>query len=413
MRIANLTDSVTEQILSARRGRESDAERAAGGIVAEVRRRGDAALFEFTRRFDGLRLTPKTLWVSAAEPRTIPRDLREALEHAARNIRRVAEEQRPRSWTINVEPGVKVAQRVSAIETIGCYIPGGRHSLLSTLLMTAIPAQVAGVKRIVVACPKPNAALLAAAEMLGLSEIAHIGGAQAIAALAYGTRSVPRVDKIFGPGNRYVTAAKRIVSAERAVDMLAGPTEVLVLATRGEARFIAADLIAQAEHDPDATALFVTTSRALGAAVSEFVDEQLSLLPPGNPARTALLSNGAILIARDVKSALCFANLFAPEHLSVPSGEEVFAQHLPAAGSVFIGPWAAQSVGDYASGTNHVLPTGGGARSRGGLSTWDFVRCTTVQTLSQAGLRRVAPVVSALADAEGLVAHKRDVEVRK
>jgi len=413
MRIANLTDSVTEQILSARRGRESDAERAAGGIVAEVRRRGDAALFEFTRRFDGLRLTPKTLWVSAAEPRTIPRDLREALEHAARNIRRVAEEQRPRSWTINVEPGVKVAQRVSAIETIGCYIPGGRHSLLSTLLMTAIPAQVAGVKRIVVACPKPNAALLAAAEMLGLSEIAHIGGAQAIAALAYGTRSVPRVDKIFGPGNRYVTAAKRIVSAERAVDMLAGPTEVLVLATRGEARFIAADLIAQAEHDPDATALFVTTSRALGAAVSEFVDEQLSLLPPGNPARTALLSNGAILIARDVKSALRFANLFAPEHLSVPSGEEVFAQHLPAAGSVFIGPWAAQSVGDYASGTNHVLPTGGGARSRGGLSTWDFVRCTTVQTLSQAGLRRVAPVVSALADAEGLVAHKRDVEVRK
>ena len=413
MRIANLTDSVTEQILSARRGRESDAERAAGGIVAEVRRRGDAALFEFTRRFDGLRLTPKTLWVSAAEPRTIPRDLREALEHAARNIRRVAEEQRPRSWTINVEPGVKVAQRVSAIETIGCYIPGGRHSLLSTLLMTAIPAQVAGVKRIVVACPKPNAALLAAAEMLGLSEIAHIGGAQAIAALAYGTRSVPRVDKIFGPGNRYVTAAKRIVSAERAVDMLAGPTEVLVLATRGEARFIAADLIAQAEHDTDATALFVTTSRALGAAVSEFVDEQLSLLPPGNPARTALLSNGAILIARDVKSALRFANLFAPEHLSVPSGEEVFAQHLPAAGSVFIGPWAAQSVGDYASGTNHVLPTGGGARSRGGLSTWDFVRCTTVQTLSQAGLRRVAPVVSALADAEGLVAHKRDVEVRK
>jgi len=413
MRIANLTDSVTEQILSARRGRESDAERAAGGIVAEVRRRGDAALFEFTRRFDGLRLTPKTLWVSAAEPRTIPRDLREALEHAARNIRRVAEEQRPRSWTINVEPGVKVAQRVSAIETIGCYIPGGRHSLLSTLLMTAIPAQVAGVKRIVVACPKPNAALLAAAEMLGLSEIAHIGGAQAIAALAYGTRSVPRVDKIFGPGNRYVTAAKRIVSAECAVDMLAGPTEVLVLATRGEARFIAADLIAQAEHDPDATALFVTTSRALGAAVSEFVDEQLSLLPPGNPARTALLSNGAILIARDVKSALRFANLFAPEHLSVPSGEEVFAQHLPAAGSVFIGPWAAQSVGDYASGTNHVLPTGGGARSRGGLSTWDFVRCTTVQTLSQAGLRRVAPVVSALADAEGLVAHKRDVEVRK
>ena len=413
MRILNLDDSVAEKMLSARRSRVSDAERVAAGIIADVRRRGDTALFELTHRFDGLRLTPKTLWISAAEPRSISRDLRGALEHAARNIRRVAEQQRPRAWTINVEPGVRVAQRVSPIGTIGCYIPGGRYSLVSTLLMTAIPAQVAGVKRIIVACPKPNNALLAAAEMLGLQEIAHVGGAQAVAALAYGTQSVPRVDKIFGPGNRYVTAAKRLVSADCAVDMLAGPTEVLVLATRGEARFIAADLIAQAEHDPDATALLVTTSRALGADVSEYVDEQLSLLAPGNPARKSLSVNGAILIARDVKSALRFADAFAPEHLSVPSGEEVFAQHLPAAGSVFIGPWAAQSVGDYASGTNHVLPTGGGARSRGGLSTWDFVRCTTVQTLSQAGLRRVAPVVSALADAEGLVAHKRDVEVRK
>jgi histidinol dehydrogenase len=172
-------------------------------------------------------------------------------------------------------------------------------------------------------------------------------------------------------------------------------------------------LIAQSEHDPDAVALLVTTSRALGKEVSDHVDEQLSLLPPGNPARRSLSANGAILIARTVQSALNFANRFAPEHLSVPSGEETIARHLPAAGSVFIGPWAAQSVGDYASGTNHVLPTGGGARSRSGLSTWDFVRCTTVQTLSQKGLRGLAPTVSALADAEGLVAHRRDVEVRK
>jgi histidinol dehydrogenase len=413
MRILKLTDSVAKGILSARQSKASDAERAAADIIGEVRKRGDSALFRLTYRFDGLRLTPKTLWVSVAEPRSITRDLRGALEHAARNIRRVAEQQRPRAWTLNVEPGVRVAQRVSPIETIGCYIPGGRFSLLSTLLMTAIPAQVAGVKRIVVACPKPNHALLTAAEMLGIHEIAHMGGAQAIAALAYGTKSVPRVDKIFGPGNRYVTAAKRLVSADCAIDMLAGPTEVLVLATRGEPRFIAADLIAQAEHDPDAVALFVTTSRALGSAVSDCVDEQLSTLLPRNPARLALSANGAILIAQDVKSALHFANLFAPEHLSVPSGEEAFAKHLPAAGSVFIGPWAAQAVGDYASGTNHVLPTSGGARSRGGLSTWDFVRCTTVQTLSQAGLRRLAPVVSALAAAEGLDAHKRNVEVRK
>jgi histidinol dehydrogenase len=417
MRILNLTDSVADKILSARQAKAGAAEKVAARIVADVRRRGDAALFDLTRRFDGLRLTPKTLWVSAPRAssiaRSVPRELRVALEHAARNIRRVAEEQLPRPWTIAVEPGVRIAQRVAPIETIGCYVPGGRFSLVSTLLMTAIPAQVAGVKRIIVACPKPNAALLAAAEMLGVREIAHIGGAQAIAAFACGTRSVPRVDKIFGPGNRYVTAAKRLVSADCAIDMLAGPTEVLVLATRGDARYIAADLIAQTEHDPDAVALLVTTSRALGSAVKKCVDEQLKALPPGNPAHRSLSTNGGILIARDVKSALRFANLFAPEHLSVPGAEETLARRLPAAGSVFLGPWAAQSVGDYASGTNHVLPTSGGARSRGGLSTWDFVRCTTVQTLSKAGLRSLAPVVSALADAEGLVAHRRDVEVRQ
>jgi histidinol dehydrogenase len=417
MRVLDLTDLVAKKILSARRGSTVEAERVAGKIIADVRRRGDKALFDWSRRLDRVRLTPKTLWVSArarsAESRTVSRELRTALEHAARNIRRVAEQQRPRSWQIVVEPGVRVAQRVAAIETIGCYVPGGRFSLLSTLLMTAIPAQVAGVKRIVVACPRPNAAFLAAAEMLGIEEIAHIGGAQAIAALAYGTRSVPRVDKIFGPGNRYVTAAKGLVSGDCAIDMLAGPTEVLVLATRGQARFIAADLIAQAEHDPDAVALLVTTSRPLAMGVRESVAEQLSLLPPTNPARRSLVASGAILIARNVESALRFANTFAPEHLSLPGGEASLARMLPAAGSVFIGNWAAQSVGDYASGTNHVLPTGGGARSRSGLSTWDFVRCTSVQTLSLAGLRSLAPTVSALADAEGLVAHRRAVEVRQ
>jgi histidinol dehydrogenase len=413
MRILKLTDSVADRILQARKTQSSDAERVAARIIAQVRAGGDKALFALMHRFDSLRLTPQTMWVRATKPLTITRELRAAMEHAARNIRKVAEQQRPRAWTIAVEPGVRVSQRVSPIETIGCYVPGGRYSLVSTLLMTAIPAQVAGVKRIIVACPKPNAAVLAAAEMLGLQEIAHIGGAQAIAALAYGTRSVPRVDKIFGPGNRYVTAAKRLVSADCAVDMLAGPTEVLVLATRGEPRFIAADLIAQAEHDPDAIALFVTTSRPLASAVSDCVDEQVSLLSPTNPARRSLSANGAILIARDVKSALRFANQFAPEHLSIPSDEEAFARDLPAAGSAFMGPWAAQAVGDYASGTNHVLPTSGGARSRGGLSTWDFVRCTTVQTLSQKGLRQLEPVVSELANAEGLEAHRRDVEVRK
>jgi len=417
MRILALSDRVAGEILAARQRSNAAAERVSARIVADVRRRGDAALFSWARRLDGARLTPRTLWVSASERRAarhgVPRELRSALVRAARNIRRVAEQQRPRSWSITVEPGVRVGQRATPLDTIGCYIPGGRFSLVSTLLMTAVPARVAGVRRIVVACPKANAALLAAADLLGISEIAHVGGAQAIAALAYGTRSVPRVDKIFGPGNRYVTAAKLLVSADCAIDLLAGPTEVLVVATRGEARYIAADLIAQAEHDADAVALFVTTSRRLAATVNESVAEQLSVLPPSNPAWRSLAANGAILIARNAAEAVRFANRFAPEHLSIPGGEPALRRDLTAAGSIFVGPWSAQSVGDYASGTNHVLPTSGGAQSRGGLSTSDFMRVASVQQLSRDGLRRLAPVVAALADAEGLVAHRRAVEVRE
>jgi histidinol dehydrogenase len=417
MRLLQLTDAVAERLLSARRSGDAAADRVAAGIIADVRRRGDAALFAWSRRLDGLRLTPSTLWVPRRDiesaAKAVSPALRDALAHAARNIRAVAEKQRPRPWTAMVEPGVRVSQRVVPLETIGCYVPGGRFSLVSTLLMTVVPAQVAGVKRIIVACPRPNPALLAAARLLGVREIARIGGAQAIAALACGTRSVPRVDKIFGPGNRYVTAAKRLVSADCAVDLLAGPTEVLVLAKSGNARFIASDLVAQAEHDPDAVALLVTTSRKLASDVRDNVSEQLSALPPQNPARRSLFENGAILVAPSTASAVRFANLFAPEHLSLPDGSRALLRQLSAAGSVFVGPWSAQSIGDYASGTNHVLPTGAGARSRGGLSTADFVRCTSVQQLTRAGLQRLAPVVSALAQAEGLAAHRRAVEVRR
>ena len=417
MRILRLTSKVEEKILAARHRRDVRAEAVASRIVGDIRRRGDAALFAWSRRLDDIRLTPRNLWLSLNErraaARTIPKDLRAALEHAARNIRRVAEAQLPRSWSIAVEPGVRVSQRVSAIDTIGCYIPGGRFSLVSTLLMTAIPAQVAGVRRIVVACPRPNAALLAAAEMLGLEEIAHIGGAQAIAAFAYGTRSVPPVDKIFGPGNRFVTAAKRLVSADCAIDLLAGPTEVLIVASSGNPSYIAADLLAQAEHDPDAIALFVTTSRKFATAVRDAVSEQLGRLPDTNPAKRSLAEKGAILLASDSTAAVRFANRFAPEHLSIPGAQASLVDKLNAAGSVFIGPLSAQSIGDYASGTNHVLPTSGGARTRGGLSTWDFVRCTSMQHVSAVGLRSLRPVVAALADAEGLVAHRRAVEVRQ
>jgi histidinol dehydrogenase len=417
MRISKLTEAVAAEFLARRSSHDAAAERIASRILGDVRRTGDAALFRWAQRLDGLRLTRHTLWISRAEMRAarreVPRDLLRAIEHAARNIRRVAEEQRPRSWTITVEPGVRVGQRVTPLGTIGCYVPGGRFSLFSTLLMSAIPAQVAGVKRIVVACPRPSPALLAAADILGVTEIARIGGAQAIGAFAFGTQSIPRVDKIFGPGNRYVTAAKRLVSNDCAIDMPAGPTEVLILATGGKSNFIAADLLAQAEHDPEAVALFVTTSVQLARDVASEVARQLSDLPKTNPAWKSLESASAILVAPSIDAAVRFANRVAPEHLSIPNAKPQLVARLSEAGSVFLGPWSAQPIGDYASGTNHVLPTSGWARSRGGLSVNDFVKCSSTQEISRAGLKSLAPVVSALARAEGLEAHARAVEVRR
>ena len=417
MRIIKLTEAVAEKFLARRSSHDAAAEKVASRILTDVRRNGDAALFRWARKLDGLRLTQSTIWISRTELRAarrdIPRDLLRAIEHAARNVRRVAEQQRPRSWMITVEPGVRVGQRVTPLGTIGCYIPGGRFSLFSTLLMTAIPAQVAGVRRIVVACPKASPALLAAAEILGVNEIAWIGGAQAIGAFAYGTQSIPRVDKICGPGNRYVTAAKRIAANDCAIDMPAGPTEVLILATGGNAEFIAADLLAQAEHDPDAIALLVTTSARLAREVAAEVARQLQELPKTNPAWQSLQAASAILVAPSLDAAIRFANRVAPEHLSVPLAERSLVERLSEAGSVFLGPWSAQPIGDYASGTNHVLPTSGWARARGGLSVSDFVKCSSTQQISRAGLKRLAPVVSAMARAEGLEAHARAVEVRR
>jgi histidinol dehydrogenase len=417
MRILRLTRTTQEKWLAARHARDRAAERIARRIVEDVQRRGDDALFFWTCRFDGLALDSKNVWISRRELREarrhVSREFFRAVDHAARNIRKVAHRQKPQEWTIQVEPGVSVGQRVRPIETVGCYIPGGRFSLVSTLLMTVIPAQEAGVRKIIVASPQPGPALLAAAERLGLECVARVGGAQAIAALAYGTRSIPRVDKIFGPGNRYVTAAKSIVSADCAIDLLAGPTEAVVLATDGNPRFIAADLIAQAEHGPDAIALLVTSSERLGNAVAREVDLQLRQLPLSNPAWRSIGKNSVALIARDLSAAVHFVNLFAPEHLSLPGRATGLLERLDSAGSVFLGDSSAQPAGDYASGTNHVLPTGGIARSRGGLSVADFVKCISVQRVSRSGLRRLAPVVEEFAKAEGLVAHGRAVEVRK
>jgi len=415
MRVLELTNRVAHRLLARRRSRDRAADRVAARIVRDVRRQGDRALFAWSRQLDGLELDA-ALWIRREELRAarrqVSREFLRAVEHAARNIRRVAERQMPRSWSLQVAPGVRVGQRVEPLETIGCYVPGGRHSLVSTLLMTTIPARVAGVGRVIIACPRPNAALLAAASVLGETELARVGGAQAIAALAYGTESFPRVDKIFGPGNRYVAAAKQFVSRECAIDLVAGPTEVLILATSGNARFLAADLLAQAEHDADAVAICVTTSERLALAVQSEIARQLRLLPRTNPARISLKRNGAILVAPSLNAAVNFANRFAPEHLAVIGREQRLRRSLRAAGSFFSGPWSAQPVGDYASGANHVLPTGGWARARGGLTTWDFVKCASTQQITREGLRQLAPTVTALANAENLIAHRRAVEVR-
>src|SRR5277367_6357223 len=417
MRILRLTGAIEEKILAQRRGRDVVAERAAARIVRDVQRRGDAALFYWTKRFDRLTVRRNNAWVTRDELRSASRRVSpaflDAVDHAARNIRAVARRQKPQEWNIEVEPGVRASQRVRPIETVGCYLPGGRFSLVSTLLMTAIPAQEAGVRNIAIASPQPGDELLAAAETLGLRHIARIGGAQAIAALAYGTQSIPRVDKIVGPGNRYVTAAKRLVSADCAIDLLAGPTEAVIFAPSGNPAFIAADLLAQAEHDPDAVAIFVTTSLKFGRAVAAEIARQLAQLPKSNPAWRSLAKNGAVLVARNFTAAARLVNRFAPEHLSLPGVAGKLADHFASAGSIILGAWSAQSFGDYATGTNHVMPTGGVARARGGLSTADFVKCVSVQEVTRLGLTRLAPVVKQFAKAEGLLAHARAVEVRE
>jgi histidinol dehydrogenase len=377
-------------------------------IVQSVRRDGDRALRRYAEKWDGLG-DGDPLRISESEMQAAmeaaPRELRLALETAAGSIRAFCEWQKPVEWE-RVKQGRRLGQLVRPLSSVGCYVPGGRYPLPSTLLMTVIPAQVAGVKHIQVVSPRPAPATLAAAALLGVREFYRIGGAQAIAALAYGTKSVPRVNKIVGPGNLFVTTAKKIVAFDCAIDFLAGPTEELILCDDGDPSFVASDLVAQAEHDPDALVLLVTKSRPFARSVSRSVPA----LARGNPiAQQALRKHGAVLLAASSIQAIDWANLIAPEHLTTTR------EKLPgvvSAGSIFLGDYSAQAAGDYGSGPNHVLPTGGVARFRGGLSVLDFVKVITVQELSRAGLRKIAPSLLALAEAEGLRAHGRSIELR-
>ena len=400
--------------LERRRSRLDEIEPAVRAIMGDMRRHGDRALLKYARKFDGLG-AKQSLRVGESELRAAwkaaPKEFRAALQLAEKNIRRFCEWQKPKEWRRSAN-GVTLGQLVRPLDSAGCYVPGGRFPLVSTLLMTVIPAQVAGVKNIRVVSPKPSREVLAAAGMLGVKEFYRVGGAQAIAALAYGTETIARVDKIVGPGNLYVTAAKKLVSFDCAIDMLAGPTEGIIVSDKGEPAFIAADLLAQAEHDPETLVVFVTMSKRLAQSVSMQVDDGGRGLPPLNDnaiAARSISSHGAILIARSKAQAFDWANRIAPEHITVEKDALTLVQN---AGSVFVGDYSAQAAGDYASGPNHVLPTAGAARFRGGLSVMDFVKLITVQDLSSQGLNRIAQSIVTLAETEGLKAHADSIRVR-
>jgi histidinol dehydrogenase len=379
-------------------------------IVSDVRKKGDRALLRYAAQFDGLkdaaslRITPDEM---AAAWEAVDPALREALSTAAEQIRAFAVSQLPASWSEKPIAGLTTGQLVRPLGSVGCYVPSGRHPLPSTLLMTVIPAQVAGVARIAVVSPKPAPETLAAAHLLGITEFYRLGGAHAVAALAYGTAKIPRVDKIVGPGNLYVTAAKRLVAFDCAIDMLAGPTEAIVTSERGLAADIASDLVAQAEHDPEALDIFITTRVDLAKEVVA----EAKLRSRDNPiARQALDRNGLAIVASTVEEAHTITNRLAPEHLTVDAASDV--DWVQNAGSVFVGRWSAQPMGDYISGPNHTLPTGGQARVRGGLSVNDFVKLITVQQYSSQAMRVLGPPAILLAEAEGLTGHAEAIRTR-
>jgi histidinol dehydrogenase len=334
--------------------------------------------------------------------------VRTAIARAARHIRSVSRRQVPKGWRHAVAAGITVEQRVVPLSRVGCYVPAGRYPLPSSLLMTAIPARAARVGEVVVCCPRPDAAVFAAAIEAGVDRLFRVGGAHAIAAMAFGTATVPRVDKIVGPGNRWVSAAKSLISADCGIDFYAGPTEILIVTSSGPAPWIAADLLAQAEHDPDARAVMITTSRTLAERVSMEVERQM---PENGPARQSISRHGGIIVCGNLAAAIALANDAASEHVVV--GNESLARRIVNAGALFVGGWTAQVAGDYAIGSNHVLPTAGAARYRGGLNAADFVKLVSVQRLTRRGLGSIGPTITTLARAEGLEAHARSIEVRQ
>jgi histidinol dehydrogenase len=407
-----LPSSQIGRLLTRRAARLSEAEAVVRPILEGVRKHGDKALLKYARKFDGL--DRKSVRVPARDMASacgkLALEFRDAVATASSNIRTFAEMQMPVAQSSEFAPGRWLGQIVRPLDSVAAYIPAGRYPLPSTLMMTVIPAQVAGVPRVSVACPRPVPEILGTARLLGVEDVFQMGGAQAIAAFAFGTRTVPKADRIVGPGNIYVAAAKKLLAGEVGIDFIAGPTEILIIAAEGDPLFLAADMLAQAEHDADASAVLLTTSKTLANAVAHEIGQQLKTLSTAAVARQALRRNSAIVLCRSMDEALEIANRFAPEHLSIP--EAALLEKVKNAGSVFIGPFSPEAAGDYASGPNHVLPTSGAARLRGGLSVMDYLKVISVQHLTEGALHSLAPAITTLARAEGLEAHARSVEVR-
>lgn len=412
MRIRILTPGEAGPLLERKALRMGEAEEIVKPILEAVRTRGDEALIEYARKFDGLEGTcfladQRDLEDASTQ---VSDEFRSAVAVSKNHIEAFARLQMPQEFRSELAPGHVVGQIVRPLDTVAAYIPGGRYPLPSTVLMTAVPAAVAGVKEIWVTTPKYNRETYAAAHLAGVSQLARLGGAQAIAAFAFGTETIPKADRIVGPGNIYVAAAKKLLAGEVGIDFVAGPTEVLIVANEGNPAWIAADLLAQAEHDPDAASLLLTISRALADQVADEIERQLQVLPTGETARKAIDANSAIILTGSDEQSMELSNQVAAEHLCLH--DPALLPLVRHAGSVFLGEYSPEAAGDYSTGPNHVLPTAGAARLHGGLSVMDFLKVIATQELSPSALAAISDAATVLARAEGLEGHARSIEFR-
>ena len=401
------------RLLQRRAARMTEAEATVRPILDAVRTRGDKALLEYARHFDQFdrrSVAVPQAELDAAAARLSPA-FRKAVQTSARNVRAYAQLQLPQAKKAKPAPGLELSQIVRPLDSVAAYIPAGRYPLPSTVIMTVVPAAVAGVPNIMVCSPRAVDGIFGTASLLKATRVFQMGGAHSIAAFAYGTRTVPKADRIVGPGNIYVAAAKKLLAGEVGIDFVAGPTEILIIASEANPAWLAADLLAQAEHDTDASAILLTTSRTLAEAVAAEVEKQLETLPTAPTARVAINRNSAVILVDDDQQAVELSNRFAPEHLSIHDPR--LLPGIRHAGSVFVGPYSTEAAGDYASGPNHVLPTSGAARLRGGLSAADYVKVISVQKLTRQALTALTPAVTTLARAEGLEAHARSAEIRQ